>query len=179
MRARTRTASTLPSTGRRRPRLGTALPVHAAVMTQDPAILLPPRWRRTSDPEHGVVVAARQASLPPSGVRPELILRLTPVEDSLAEWRARAVDRLRERLDAFDLEDADEVELDGREAAYRRFAHRDGLADVVSDQWAWLVDGVGVTLTCTVAREDYADYCDVFEAVAETIDPERVALSAP
>jgi len=50
---------------------------------------------------------------------------------------------------------------------------------VVSDQWAWLVDGVGVTLTCTVAREDYADYYDVFEAVAETVDPERVGLTGP
>jgi hypothetical protein len=59
--------------------------------------------------------------------------------------------------------------------AYRRFAHRVGLAALVSDQWAWLTDGVGVTLTCTVAREDYADYCDVFEAVAETVDPARVA----
>jgi hypothetical protein len=148
-------------------------------MTQDPPILLPPRWHRTSDPERGVVVAARQASLPPSGVRPELVLCRTPVADSLTAWRGRALDELAGLLDAFDLEDQDDVDLDGREAAYHRFAHRDGLADVVSDQWAWLVDGVGVTLTCTVAREDYADYCDVFEAVAETIDPERVALTGP
>ena len=149
-------------------------------MTQDPPILLPPRWHRTCDPERGVVVAARQASLPPSGVRPELVLCRSPVDDgSLAAWRERALDELAELLDAFDLEDEDDVELDGHEAAYRRFAHRAGLADVVSDQWAWLVDGVGVTLTCTVAREDYADYCDVFEAVAETIDPARVGLMGP
>jgi hypothetical protein len=148
-------------------------------MTQDPPILLPPRWHRTSDLERGVVVAARQASLPPSGVRPELVLCRTQVDDSLTAWRERALDGLAERLDAFDLEDRDDVELDGHEAAYHRFAHRDGLADVVSDQWAWLVDGVGVTLTCTVAREDYADYYDVFEAVAETVDPERVALTGP
>jgi hypothetical protein len=146
-------------------------------MTNDPAIILPPRWRCTCDPARGVVVVARQASVPPSGVPPELVLCRTAVDGSLASWRARALVGLAERLDAFDLEDEDDVELDGREAAYRRFGHRDGFADLVSDQWAWLVDGLGVTLTCTVAREDYADYCEVFEAVAETVDPARVAAS--
>ena len=98
-RARTRTRFTLPSTGRLRPRLGTASRVHAAVMTNDPAIILPPRWRCTSDPERGVVVTARQASIPPSGVPPELVLCRTRVDDSLASWRARALAGLAERLD--------------------------------------------------------------------------------
>ena len=142
-------------------------------MTNDPAIILPPRWRCSFEPERGVVVTARQASIPPSGVPPELVLCRTRVDDSLASWRTRALAGLAERLEAFELEDEDDLELDGREATYRRFSHRTGLADLVSDQWAWVVDGVGVTLTCTVAREDYADYCDVFEAVAETVDPAR------
>ncbi|MCW2768222.1 MAG: hypothetical protein JWO11_4181 [Nocardioides sp.] len=43
--------------------------------------------------------------------------------------------------------------------------------DLVSEQWAWLVDGRGITLTGTVARVDYPAYCDLFEAVAETVDP--------
>ena len=143
-------------------------------MTNDPPIILPPRWRCTCDPARGVVVVARQASVPPSGVPPELVLCCTRVEGTLASWRSQAIEALAARLDAFELEDADELELDGREAAYHRFAHRVGLGDLVCDQWAWLVDGVGVTLTGTVAREDYADYCDVFEAVAETVDPQRV-----
>jgi hypothetical protein len=158
--------------------LGTAPAVHAAVMTNDSAIILPPRWRCTSDPERGVVVVARQASVPPSGVPPEVVLCRTRVDGPLASWRSQALDGLAERLDGFDLEDEDDIELDGRDVAYRRFAHRVGLAALVSDQWAWLADGVGVTLTCTVAREDYAYYCDVFEAVAETVDPERVARQA-
>ena len=53
--------------------------------------------------------------------------------------------------------------------SYHRFAHRLGAADLLCDQWSWLVDGLGVTLTCSVAREDYPDYCDVFEAIAETV----------
>jgi hypothetical protein len=59
--------------------------------------------------------------------------------------------------------------------AYRRFAHRVGAADLLCDQWAWVVGGLGITLTCSAAREDYWDYCDVFEAIAETVDLGRVA----
>ena len=33
----------------------------------------------------------------------------------------------------------------------------------------WLVDGLAATLTCSAAREDYPDWCDVFESVAETV----------
>ena len=58
-------------------------------------------------------------------------------------------------------------------STYRRFAHRVGAADRCScDQWAWPVGSAeqGVTLTCSVARDDYPDYCDVFEAIAETVD---------
>ena len=134
-------------------------------------ICLPPRWRRTSDPSRGVVVAARAPEVPGSGVRPELVLRCVPVSDGLGAWRDGAVAELAERLDAFELEDEDRYDLGGHEVAYLRFAHRAVLHDLVCDQWAWLVDGQGVSLTCTVAREDYPVYCDVFEAIAETFDP--------
>lgn len=150
-----------------------------------PGICLPPRWRRTSDPSRGVVVAARSPEVPGSGVRPELVLRCVPVSDDprsdgpvcddLGAWRDGALAELASRLDDFELEDEDRYELGGHEVAYRRFAHRTALDDLVCDQWAWLVDGRGLTLTCTVAREDYADYCDLFEAIAETFDPARVA----
>ncbi|MBF4761715.1 hypothetical protein ISU07_01130 [Nocardioides islandensis] len=41
----------------------------------------------------------------------------------------------------------------------------------LSDQWLWVVDGVAHQLLGTVAAEEYAAYCDVFESVAETFDP--------
>jgi hypothetical protein len=136
-------------------------------------ISLPATWRRRASPAHGVVVSARSGVLPASGVHPELTLRCTPVDSELTQWRAEAIRELSGRLVDFDLEDEDVFDLLGREVAYHRFAHRLGSADVLSDQWAWLVDGLGVVLTCSVAREDYPDYCDVFEAIAETvsIDP--------
>ncbi len=136
-------------------------------------IAVPPTWRRRSDPDRGVLVAARSTHLPPSGVRPELVLRYCRVPDDgadLAAWREAALTELAELLVDYALEDDDQYDLLGHEVAYRRFAHRLGTADVICDQWAWLAAGVGVTLTCSVAREDYADYCDVFEAVAGTVD---------
>ena len=83
-------------------------------------------------------------------------------KDALLDLRAQLVD--------FALEDADEYDLGDRRVAYHRFAHRFGTADVLCDQWAWQVDGLGVTLTCTVSREDYLTYCDLFEDVAATVD---------
>ncbi len=134
-------------------------------------IAVPPTWRRRSDPDHGVLVAARATQVPPSGVRPELVLRYCRVpDDDLTAWREAAMGELADRLDDFALEDDDEFDLMDDRVAYRRFAHRLGAADVICDQWAWLTDGVGVTLTCSVAREEYADYCDVFEAIAATVD---------
>ncbi len=136
----------------------------------DIGICLPVTWRRRSALAHGVVVSARSTVLPASGVHPELTLRCVPVDTDLETWRAEAIGELAARLVDFDVEDDDAFELLGRPVAYHRFAHRLGSADVLSDQWAWLFDGLGVVLTCSVAREDYPDYCDVFEAIAETVN---------
>lgn len=141
----------------------------------DLGIVVPPRWRRRSDPDHGVLVSARSPVLPASGVRPELVLASTRVDNVLAAWREQAVRDLAERLDDLDVEDEDVFDLMGHDVAYLRLAHRIGAADVVSEQWAWLVGTLGLTLTCSVAREDYWDWCDVFEAIAETVDLSRVA----
>lgn len=138
----------------------------------DLGIALPPSWRTRSDPDRGVLVTARANTVPASGVRPELTLCCASVSEKLAEWRVIALAGLASRLADFELEDEDDYDLGGHDVAYRRFAHRVEMADLVCDQWAWLSNGLGVTLTCTVARQDYADYCDVFEAIAETVDPD-------
>ncbi|HWM72799.1 MAG TPA: hypothetical protein VNQ53_03610 [Nocardioides sp.] len=135
----------------------------------DIGICLPVTWRRRSALVHGVVVSARSTVLPDSGVPPELTLRCVPVDTDLRTWRAEAIAELAELVFDFEVEDEDAFELQGQEVAYHRFAHRFGSADVLSDQWAWLSDGLGVVLTCTAARADYPDYCDVFEAIAETV----------
>lgn len=137
----------------------------------DLTIALPPRWRRRADPDHGVLVHARAPVVPSSGTAPELVLRCAAVDGDLASWRREALDELAAQLPDLDVEDEDVFDLEGREVVYARFAHRLGLADLVSEQWSWRVGGVGFTLTGTVAREDYEDWCDVFEAVAATFEP--------
>ncbi len=130
----------------------------------DLAIALPPTWRRTSAPDHGVLVAARAATVPPSGFRPEVVLRCGPA----------SLEALARRLHDFAVEDTDELDLFGRDVSYRRFAHRVGGVDVVCVQWSWHADGPmtepAITLTGSVARSEYADYCEVFEAIAETVE---------
>ena len=138
---------------------------------RDLDISLPPRWRRRSDPDHGLLVHARSGSVPPSGTRPELVLRRTGVTTDLTTWRRTTLAALAAQLDGFDLEDEEVLDLEGRPVAYARFAHRSGLDDLVSEQWSWLLGRTGLTLTGTVAREDYADYCEVFEGVAATLEP--------
>ncbi len=147
-------------------------------MTDRSLVSIPTSWTRRRDPAHGVLVTARSPHLPSSGYRPELTLHtalLCPPPESLASWREQAVSELARVLPDFELEDADTFWLGDHEVAYHRFAHRVGLVDVLCDQWSWLLEGAGLTLTCSVAREDYLDHCDLFEAVAETVEPGRAA----
>jgi len=133
-------------------------------------VTLPDRWHRRERQAHGIVVAARPRTVPASGYCPDVVVACTPVADDLRAWRDEAVAALAAQLPDFALEDADDYLLGDHVVAYRLFAHRFGTVDVLSEQWAWLVDGLGVTLTCSVAREDYPTFCDLFEAVAGTVE---------
>lgn len=141
-------------------------------MLSNEVISLPPRWRHHTDPGHGVLVTARCPVPGGTGVVPLIRLEVTPVRATLQQWRTDDLGATAARRTDFELDDEDEFELDGREVAYRRFGFRRGADDLLCEQWAWLVDGRGFTLTCTVGRGDYADFCDVFEAVAATFDPD-------
>jgi hypothetical protein len=140
------------------------------ITENDVTLTVPRTWHTRRDLGRGMILAARPRAVPTSGVSPEIALRCTTVDVDLTVWRGQAVLDLRAQLVDFTLEDADEFDLGDHRVAYLRFAHRYGAADVVCDQWAWLVDGLGVTLTCSVAREDYLTYCDLFEDVAATVD---------
>ena len=139
----------------------------------DLGLQLPSTWRRRCDPVRGVLVAARPDRLPTSGRSPELTLRCAIADGTLATWRAEAMVELSEKLADFALEDVDDFDLFGHDVVYRRFAYRENVHDILCDQWAWLHQGLGITLTCSVAREDYPDFCDLFEVVAESVDLDR------
>lgn len=134
-------------------------------------ISLPPRWRQHTDPGHGVLVTARCPVAGGTGVVPLIRLEVAPVRGTLQQWRTDDLGDTAARRTDFELDDEDEFDLEGREVAYRRFGFRRGTDDLLCEQWAWLADGRGFTLTCTVGRADYADFCDLFEAVAATFDP--------
>ncbi|MBS45370.1 MAG: hypothetical protein CMH83_19805 [Nocardioides sp.] len=133
---------------------------------------LPDRWQRRRDPDRGVLAAARAPHRSAAGVHPEITVRCVPVPDtdSLDAWRDGVLDEALRVLDDLVVEDDDLLDLEGHDVAYRRFAHRVGRADVLCEQWAWLLDGHGVTVTAAVDRDDYADLCDVFEAVLDTVE---------
>lgn len=131
---------------------------------------MPPGWQIRSHRAAGVIARARPPRRARAGVPPEIVLRTTTVADDLEPWRRQALAALEHQLPGFELEDDEEYDLGGRPACYHRFGHRLGTADLVSEQWSWLAGGLGVTLTCTVAREEYAAYCELFEDVAATVE---------
>ena len=128
------------------------------------AVSMPPRWVRV----RGAYVAP---GVHGSGLAPRLAHRSEPFAGSLDEWRLQvsAADTARQDID---VEDDDRFEVAGHGCVYRRFGHTVGRVPVLTDQGLWLVDGVGHQLVGTVAAADYEDYCDVFESVAETFDPD-------
>lgn len=136
---------------------------------EDISLVVPKTWRRRAMPDRGILVCARAAVVPPSGVPPEIVLRCAVVDTDLRTWRDAAAAELAARLVDFEIEDTDGFDLLGLPVVYQRFAHRPVATDVLTDQWSWLADGLGVTLSCSAARTDYPDYCDVFEWIAETV----------
>lgn len=138
------------------------------------SIAVPRRWVTRSDPSRGVVLAARARCVPPSGFAPELLLQSATADGDPPCRRADTLAALAAQLHDVEVEDTDAFELGGQPVTYRRFAHRRGALDVMCEQWEWSVvtagGDVAVTLTASVAREDYLDYCDLFEDVAATVE---------
>lgn len=144
---------------------------HAATAHHDIALSVPRHWVTHADPEQAIALAARAPRRLASGFAPELVLRAVAVTGDPAPWRTRALVAPGLGLEQFEVEEIeDDDELAGRPVGYRRYGHRVGAVDVVCEQWVWVVDGLGVSFTGTVARVDYADYADVFESIASTIE---------
>lgn len=134
----------------------------------DISIGVPPGWRHTSDLEHGIVLSAHAPTAPGSGFAPTVVMDTEPVEAAFVDWRREAAAHLDHVLDGFEIEDDDVYQLGEELVGYRRVSFRGETHDLVSEQWSWLIRGVGFTLSCTVAGEDYADYTDLFEDLAAT-----------
>jgi hypothetical protein len=126
------------------------------------AVAVPASWRR--EPRFGRVRYLAPTT-PPSGVTPRLDY---VVGRGSGGWPPSPADLgLPDAL----VEDEDTFEVGGHPAAYRRLLHREDGADLVSDEWSWRLDDLGVALVGTVALADYPEWCEVFESVAETFRP--------
>jgi hypothetical protein len=126
-------------------------------------VAMPRRW-----------VRVRQGYAAPgvhgSGMAPRLEHRAVTFTGALDDWHAQVSSTDVSRAD-YELEDEECFDISGHETVHRRFGHRVSSVAVLSDQWLWVVNGTAHQLLGTVAAEEYEDYCDIFESVAETFDP--------
>ena len=144
--------------------------------SREPRIRTPVGWRTSADLERGVLVSALAPRTGRHGVVPSLRLEVEPVKVPPRQWYDDTVADLAARLPGFEVHDEEIYDLGGEEACYRRFTHHRAGHDVVTEQWAWWVDGLGFTLSGCVAREDQAEHAGLFEAVAATFGFDEVAV---
>lgn len=141
---------------------------------------VPPGWERFPDPVPGVALLIAARRRPASGVLPSMAVAVADLAAGCS--RAGHLDALRAELagglDDADIEDEDTFELDGDQVDYLRLAHRHEDRHLVSEVWVWLTAGRAWSVSGTVDRRDYADWCDVFEGVAATFDPEESRLAS-
>ncbi|HWJ11395.1 MAG TPA: hypothetical protein VNS46_18600 [Nocardioides sp.] len=140
------------------------------IVDHELSLSLPRHWPARDHPAAGIVLEARSPVVPASGFVPRLVLRTVALDDLPAPSAEMDAEMDTEMDAGVDVEDAEEFELSGHLVGYARLGHRSGATDVVTERWTWVVDDTAVVLSGTVARVDYADYCDVLEDVAATVE---------
>lgn len=106
----------------------------------------------------GVLVAVTSRTPPASGARPALVLARSGVAT---------------RVDPALLDEDDHfVDDEGRTVRYRRWQAAADLR-TVCESWTWTAeDGVETQLLAGVDVADYSCFTDLFETVAESVDPD-------
>lgn len=108
----------------------------------------------------GVLAAVTPRGLAASGTRPALVL-------ARPETSAVVDPSLLDEDDHF-------LDDEGRTVRYRRWQAATDLR-TVCESWSWrAADGAEVVLLAAVDIADYACFTDVFETVAESVDPEAL-----
>lgn len=136
-------------------------------------LLLPRRWRWSTDIDTGLLLSARPPRAGLSGVLPDVRLTVVPGEPDGFEWVDDDLEDLADSVVDFLLEDEDQYDLGDHEVAYRRFAHRRGAHDLLCERWAWELSTGLFLIDATCAREDYADFCEVFDDIAASFEPDE------
>lgn len=151
----------------------------AAALAPDPhpTLTLPPGWRCTADADLGILLTALAPCPGSSGVVPSIRLEVEPVTGAWGRWVAETERGLAERVPGLELEIRATHRRErrrragGEGAGYRRFRHRRAARRLVTEQWLWMVGGLGLTLSGSCAERDRAAHATCFAAVAATFRP--------
>ncbi|GAA4670406.1 hypothetical protein [Nocardioides nanhaiensis] len=108
------------------------------------------------------------------GVRPEVRVELISLggpadPPDVRSWRAVDLHVLRRHSHGFDVEDEDCFELHGRDVHYRRYAWLEGRRDLLGEEWAWALPGLGALVAARLHRADYGRWCDLTEDLADLV----------
>lgn len=141
-------------------------------------LFLPRRWRWSSDAATGLLLSARPPLAGASGVLPELRLTVLPGGPDGFAWVDDDLEQVQRAVRDYLLEDEDEYDVGAHRVAYRRFAHRRGAHDLLCERWAWELAGRRFLIDAACSREDYPEFCDVFEQIAESFEPDGWEVSA-
>lgn len=129
-----------------------------------------PGWHLHAAPDL-LVLTARPGT---GGVRPQIRVELVPLggrgePPDLRSWRAVALHVLRQQRHGVEVEDEDRFALHDREVHYCRYALLEGPHDLLGEEWAWELPGLGAAISWQLHRADYLRYCDVVEDLADLV----------
>lgn len=102
--------------------------------------------------------------------RTNVVVTLTPVGDSLAEWDRETSLREAAELDGYLLLDREDVEVGGHPGTRRLVTHATPAGESVTTVcWSTVVDGTGITLTARVSTLRVPEMAQVIDAVAASL----------
>jgi len=139
---------------------------------------IPTGWRSRDALDHGVLMSAVAPAHSAAGLAPTIRLEVEPVHLAATGWVAEELADLSSRLVGLVVEHEECSDLSGVETCYRRFRHLRLGVPAVTEQWGWLVDGLGFTLTASAAAAEHEDYAALFAAVAASFAVEAQPWSS-
>lgn len=129
---------------------------------------VPPGWERVEDPQPGIALI----TVEPVGAvdfRANMVVTVEdlPIGYDLERWQAEAERMLPGQLPNLALLDRELIAADAG-PVLRRLAHyvADDTGSVTMEQWATVADGIGYTLTASIATLSYDSLADVFAEMA-------------
>lgn len=129
-----------------------------------------PGWHLHARPDL-LVLTTRPGT---GGVRPQIRVELESLggrdePPDLGSWRAVELFALRRHGHGFEVEDEDCFLLHDREVHYCRYAVLERHHDLVGEEWAWELPGLGAVVSWQLHRADYLRLCDVVEDLADLV----------